>query len=37
MANRKEGLGVFAALGIVLMILGLIALAANYLGILPKY
>jgi hypothetical protein len=34
MAN-KEGIGVFGALITVLIILGLIALAANYFGWLP--
>jgi hypothetical protein len=37
MARKKEGLGVFGALVAVLIILGLLALAANYLGVLPKY
>ena len=37
MASRKEGLGVFQAFGIVLIIMGLIALAAHYLGFLPTY
>lgn len=36
MSKQKE-LGVFTAVAIVLIILGLIALAANYIGILPKY
>jgi hypothetical protein len=37
MSNQKESLGIFGALAVVLIILGLIALAANYLGVLPKY
>lgn len=35
--NRKENLGVFGALAVVLVILGLLALAANALGLLPTY
>jgi hypothetical protein len=34
---KKEGIGVFTAFAAVLIILGLLALAANYLGLLPKY
>lgn len=37
MSREKENLGVFGALAVVLTILGLIALAANVLGILPKF
>ena len=36
MAKQRE-LGVFEALAIVLVILGLLALAANALGFLPKF
>jgi len=32
---RKEGLGIFGALAAVLIIMGLLALAANYFGWLP--
>jgi hypothetical protein len=34
---NKEGIGIFTALAAVLIILGLIALAANYFGLLPTY
>jgi hypothetical protein len=37
MAKEKEPLGVFGALAAVLIIMGLLALAANALGILPKF
>ena len=37
MSNQKESLGIFGAFAVVLIILGLIALVANYLGVLPKY
>lgn len=37
MANKEKELGVFGALMVVLTILGLLALAANYLGVLPKF
>ena len=37
MSSRKEGLGVFAAFATVLVIMGLIALACHYLGILPTF
>jgi uncharacterized membrane protein HdeD (DUF308 family) len=37
MSNKKEELGVFQALGVVLIILGLLALAAHYLGWLPTF
>ena len=36
MANQKEGIGVFTALAAVLIIVGIIALIASYLGVLPK-
>ena len=32
---KQESIGVFTALAVVLIIMGLIALAANYLGWLP--
>jgi len=34
---KKEGIGIFTAFAAVLIILGLLALAANYLGVLPGY
>jgi hypothetical protein len=37
MSDQKEPLGVFGAILVTLIILGLIALAANYLGWLPQY
>ena len=37
MSNKKEELGVFGAFGVVLIILGLLALAAHYLGFLPTF
>ena len=37
MPSQKEGLGIFGALATVLIILGLIALVASYLGVLPGY
>jgi hypothetical protein len=37
MSKEKESLGVFGALFAVLIILGLLALAANALGLLPKF
>lgn len=37
MSNRKEGLGIFGALATVLIILGIVALIANYFGWLPGY
>jgi hypothetical protein len=37
MSNKKEELGIFQALGVVLIILGLLALAAHYLGWLPTF
>ena len=35
--SEKENLGVFQAFGIVLVILGLIALVCHYLGWLPTF
>lgn len=37
MSKEKEQLGVFGAFAVVLTILGLLALLANYLGVLPKF
>jgi len=37
MASQKESLGVFGALVTVLIILGIVALIANYFGLLPTY
>jgi len=37
MANQKEPIGIFTAVAIVLVIMGLLALAASYLGVLPTY
>jgi hypothetical protein len=37
MSQNKEGIGVGAAFLIVLTIMGLLALVANYFGWLPKY
>ena len=37
MSKEKESLGVFGALVTVLIIMGLAALLANALGILPKF
>jgi hypothetical protein len=37
MSRRGEGLGIFGALAVVLILLGLIALLANCLGILPSH
>jgi hypothetical protein len=37
MSKERENLGVFGALVAVLVILGLVALAADALGILPKF
>lgn len=34
---RREELGIFAALAIVLTILGIAALVAHFLGVLPTY
>lgn len=34
---KKEGIGIFTALAAVLILLGLLALAANYFGLLPAY
>jgi hypothetical protein len=35
--NQPHKLGVFAAMAIVLTIMGLLALIANYFGLLPTY
>ena len=35
--SKQRELGVFEALAIVLVIMGLLALAANALGVLPKF
>jgi hypothetical protein len=37
MSSQKESLGVFGALAVVLIVLGLLALAANALGWLPTF
>lgn len=37
MAKVENHLGIFGAIFVVLIIMGLIALAANYLGFLPTY
>ena len=37
MVNKEKELGVFGALAVVLIVLGLIALAANALGLLPTH
>ena len=37
MARQKESLGVFGALVVVLVIMGIAALIANYFGWLPTY
>jgi len=37
MSKEKEQLGVFGALAIVLIIMGLVALLADYIGILPHF
>lgn len=37
MADEKEPLGVFGAIAVTLIVLGLIALAVSYLGWLPQY
>jgi hypothetical protein len=37
MAEKKEQLGVFGALAVVLIIMGLLALAADYLHLLPHF
>jgi len=37
MAKQKEELGVFGAFFVVIIILGLLALAAHYLGVLPTF
>lgn len=34
---KQEGIGILTAFAAVLIILGLIALAANYLGVLPQF
>jgi len=37
MSKERGDLGVFGALAVVLIIIGLLSLIANYLGVLPKY
>jgi hypothetical protein len=37
MSKQREGLGVFGALAAVLIIMGILALIANALGVLPKF
>ncbi len=37
MASQKEGLGVFGAFAVVLVVMGLLALLAHFLGVLPQY
>jgi hypothetical protein len=37
MSREKENLGVFGALAVVLIIMGLLALLANAIGMLPKF
>ena len=37
MSRGNEGLGVFTALGVVLILMGLAFLAAYYLGVLPQF
>lgn len=34
---KQESIGIFTALAVVLIIMGLLALAANYFGWLPTY
>jgi hypothetical protein len=37
MSKERGELGVFGALAIVLVVMGIVALIANFFGILPKY
>lgn len=37
MPSKNEGLGIFGALATVLIIIGVVALIANYFGVLPGY
>jgi len=37
MARREEPIGIFTAVAIVLIVAGILALIANYLGVLPSY
>ena len=37
MSRRDEGLGIFGALAVVLAVVGIAALIAHFLGVLPGY